>query len=94
LPPAFAGFLLGLLPHNQVVLSSSLGSSPAVLTEVFRGSPQFLQANTGIVFQINTLMMGTGMVPETSVILSRLTRLIARDFMNLSGRQSFKSFLN
>jgi hypothetical protein len=39
-------------------------------------------------------MMGTEMVPETSVICNQLTLLRAReDFINFSGRESFRSLL-
>jgi hypothetical protein len=38
-------------------------------------------------------MMGTELVPETS-IFKQLTRLIAReDFINVSRRESFKSYI-
>jgi hypothetical protein len=41
---------------------------------------------------IRALMMGTGMVPETSAVSKRLTRLIAReDFINVSRRESYTS---
>jgi hypothetical protein len=40
----------------------------------------------------HTLMMGTEMVPETSIIFKQTTWLIAReDFFNLSRRDSFRS---
>jgi hypothetical protein len=41
---------------------------------------------------ISALMMGTEMVPETSVIFNQLTRLTAwEDFINVSRREGFRS---
>jgi hypothetical protein len=46
-----------------------------------------------VVPEDQTLMMGTEMVPETSVIFNQLTWLIAReDYINFSRRETFTSY--
>jgi hypothetical protein len=48
----------------------------------------------GLDTQIAALMMGTEMVPETSVIFNQLTWLIAQEyFINVSCQESFTSYI-
>jgi hypothetical protein len=56
--------------------------------------PKITDVSGTISVSITAVLMGTDMVPETSVIFNQLTRLVAReDFINVSRLESFRSYV-